>query len=197
MNVLESILSRRSTRSYQSLPVEQEKLEKILEAGRFAPSGGNNQTAHFLVIQKEDVLKKLVELVQNAFAKMEVYDGMYKSIRNSILQSKKGNYVFHYNAPVLIVVANQKDYGNNMADTACAVENMMLEANELDLGSCWINQLRWLNEDPTLVAYLKELGMQTDERVYASVAIGYPETVDGLPLRKALERKGNKVTWIL
>ena len=197
MNVLESILSRRSTRSYQSLPVEQEKLEKILEAGRFAPSGGNNQTAHFLVIQKEDVLKKLVELVQNAFAKMEVYDGMYKSIRNSILQSKKGNYVFHYNAPVLIVVANQKDYGNNMADTACAVENMMLEANELDLGSCWINQLRWLNEDPTLVAYLKELGMQTDERVDASVAIGYPETVDGLPLRKALERKGNKVTWIL
>lgn len=197
MNVLESILSRRSTRSYQSLPVEQEKLEKILEAGRFAPSGGNNQTAHFLVIQKEDVLKKLVELVQNAFAKMEVYDGMYKSIRNSILQSKKGNYVFHYNAPVLIVVANQKDYGNNMADTACAVENMMLEANDLDLGSCWINQLRWLNEDPTLVAYLKELGMQTDERVYASVAIGYPETVDGLPLRKALERKGNKVTWIL
>ncbi|MBP5246702.1 MAG: nitroreductase family protein [Fibrobacter sp.] len=197
MNVLESILSRRSTRSYQSLPVEQEKLEKILEAGRCAPSGGNNQTAHFLVIQKEDVLKKLVELVQNAFAKMEVYDGMYKSIRNSILQSKKGNYVFHYNAPVLIVVANQKDYGNNMADTACAVENMMLEANDLDLGSCWINQLRWLNEDPTLVAYLKELGMQTDERVYASVAIGYPETVDGLPLRKALERKGNKVTWIL
>jgi len=197
MNVFESIYSRRSTRVYKPIPVEREKVEKVLEAGRFAPSGGNNQTAHFLVIQKKEVLEKLAALAQEAFAQMEVYDGMYKSIRNSILQSKKGNYVFHYNAPVLIVVANQKDYGNNMADTACAVENMMLEANELDLGSCWINQLRWLNEDTALLRYLKELGMRDEERVYASVAVGYPETLDGLPLRKPLDRKGNEVTWIL
>ena len=197
MNVLDAIVSRRSTRVYKPIPVEREKVEKILDAGRYAPSGGNNQTAHFLVIQKKDVLEKLVTLVQEAFAKMEVCEGMYKSIRNSILQSKTGNYVFNYRAPVLIVVANQKDYGNNMADTACAIENMMLEANELDLGSCWINQLRWLNEDPTLLSYLKELGLCEDERVYASVAIGYPETLDGLPLRKPLDRKGNEVTWIL
>ncbi len=196
MNVFESIFSRRSTRAYKAIPVEQEKVEKVLEAGRFAPSGGNNQSAHFFVIQKKEVLEKLAELVRSAFSQMEVYDGMYKSIRNSILQSKKGNYVFHYNAPVLIVVANQKDYGNNMADTACAIENMMLEANELDLGSCWINQLRWLNEDPTLLSYFKDFGLQESERIYASVIIGYPETPDGKPLRNALDRKGNPVTWI-
>ena len=185
MNVLDAIVSRRSTRVYKPIPVEREKVEKILDAGRYAPSGGNNQTAHFLVIQKKDVLEKLVTLVQEAFAKMEVCEGMYKSIRNSILQSKTGNYVFHYRAPVLIVVANQKDYGNNMADTACAIENMMLEANELDLGSCWINQVHWLTDNPVICEYL------------ASVAIGYPETPDGLPLRKPLDRKGNEVTWIL
>ena len=171
MNVEEAICSRRSTRRYKALPVEQEKLEKIILAGRFAPSGGNNQTNHFLVIRNAEVLQRLAELVQNAFAQMEVTEGMYKSIRNSILNSRKGGYVFHYRAPVLIVVANQKDYGNNMADVSVAIENMMLEANELDLGSCWINQLRWLNEDPDLLAYLQELGMHEDERVYASVII--------------------------
>ena len=89
MNVLDAIVSRRSTRVYKPIPVEREKVEKILDAGRYAPSGGNNQTAHFLVIQKKDVLEKLVTLVQEAFAKMEVCEGMYKSIRNSILQSKR------------------------------------------------------------------------------------------------------------
>lgn len=196
MNTFDCIYSRRSTRRYKQVPVELEKVQKVIEAGRFAPSGGNNQSAHFFAILKKDVIQKLVALVEKAFAKMEVTEGMYKSLRNSILQSKKGGYVFCYDAPVLIIVANQKDYGNNMADTACAIQNMMLEANELDLGSCWINQLRWLNEDPDLLAYLQELGMHEDERVYASVIIGYPETADGLPLRKALDRKGNEVTWV-
>ena len=194
MNVEEAICSRRSTRRYKALPVEQEKLEKIILAGRFAPSGGNNQTNHFLVIRNADVLRRLAELVESIFSKMEVTDGMYKSIRNSILNSRKGGYVFHYRAPVLIVVANQKDYGNNMADVSVAIENMMLEDNEL--GSCWINQLRWLNENPTLLAYLQTLGLLENERVYGSVAIGYPLTESGFPLRQPLPRTGNEVTFI-
>ncbi|PBC74664.1 nitroreductase family protein [Fibrobacter intestinalis] len=196
MNTFECICSRRSTRRYKALPVEQEKLEKIILAGRFAPSGGNNQTNHFLVIRNADVLRRLAELVESIFSKMEVTDGMYKSIRNSILNSRKGGYVFHYRAPVLIVVANQKDYGNNMADVSVAIENMMLEANELDLGSCWINQLRWLNENPTLLAYLQTLGLLENERVYGSVAIGYPLTESGFPLRQPLPRTGNLVTFV-
>ena len=49
MKALEAILTRRSTRNYRPDPVEQEKLDQILEAARQAPSGGNNQTNHFLV----------------------------------------------------------------------------------------------------------------------------------------------------
>lgn len=196
MNVYEAIVSRRSTRHYKQIPVEPEKLSKIVDAGRFAPSGGNNQTNHFLVIQKSEVIQDLVKLVADAFAKMELVDGMYRSIRNSILNSRRGGYVFCYDAPVLIVVANQKDYGNNMADSAIAIENMMLEANELDLGSCWINQLRWLSEDASILAYLQKFGLLESERVFGSLAVGYPATENGLPLRQPLERKGNRVTWI-
>lgn len=196
MNTFENIMTRRSTRKYLDKEVSQELLEKIIETGRYAPSGGNNQSNHFLIIQNKQIIDHLVKLVENAFSKMEITENMYESLKNSINLSKKGGYVFCYNAPVLIVVANKKDYGNNLADCAIAIENMMLEANELDLGSCYINQLRWLNEDQEIISYLQSLGMKDDERVYGSLIIGYPDTNDGKPLRKSLARKGNEVTWL-
>ena len=196
MNTYESILTRRSTRKYLNKPVSKELLEKIIETGRYAPSGGNSQSNHFIVIQNKQIIDRLVKMVEKAFSKMEITENMYRSLQNSINLSKKGGYVFCYNAPVLIIVANKKDYGNNQADCALALENMMLEANELDLGSCYINQLKWLNENQKILSYLQSLGMNEDERVYGSLIVGYPDTNDGKPLRKVLPRKGNEVTWL-
>lgn len=196
MDALEAILTRRSTRNYRPDAVEEEKLEQILNAAKQAPSGGNSQTNHFLVIQNPTVLRKLALMAEGAFARMEVTEDTYKSLKNSIALSKRGGYVFCYNAPVLIVVANRKDYGNNMADCACAIENMMIAANALDLGSCWINQLKWLNEEPEIVDYLQTLGMKENERVYGSVIIGYPASDSGLPPRNLMPQKGNEVTFI-
>lgn len=196
MNTYESIITRRSTRKYLDKEVSQELLEKIIETGRYAPSGGNSQSNHFLVIQNKQIIDHLVKMVERAFSQMEITENMYRSLQNSINLSKKGGYVFCYNAPVLIIVANKKDYGNNQADCALALENMMLEANELDLGSCYINQLKWFNEDQKILSYLQSLGMNEDERVYGSLIVGYPDTNDGKPLRKVLPRKGNEVTWL-
>ncbi|MBS7271080.1 MAG: nitroreductase [Fibrobacter sp.] len=196
MNVIEAIKTRRSTRKFKARAVEMEKLQQIVEAGRFGPTGGNAQGNHFFVISNATALMMLKDMVQTAFAKMELRDDLYKSLKNSIMLSQKGNYSFSYNAPVLIVVANKKDYGNNMADVACAVENMMLAANELDLGSCYINQLKWLNEDPSIRGYLGTLGLKDDERVYASVAIGYADTESGLPNRTEAPRIGNEVVFV-
>jgi nitroreductase len=196
MNTLEAIKTRRSTRKFQQKPVELEKLQTIVDAGRFGPTGGNCQSNHFFVISNPEILKKLVELVQSAFAAMELREDLYKSLQNSIRLSQKGTYVFNYNAPALIVVACQKEYGNNMADVACAVENMMIAANELDLGSCYINQLKWLNEDPALLEYLRSLGLKESERVYASVALGYADTENGLPNRTPNPRTGNLVEFL-
>lgn len=196
MEALEAILTRRSTRNYRPDPVEQEKLDRILEAGRQAPSGGNNQTSHFFVIRNRNVLDKLIAMTEKAFADMEVTENTYASMRHSITASRKGGYVFCYNAPVLIVAANRKDYGNNIADCACALENMMVAANALDLGTCWINQLKWLNEEPEIVEYLRGFGLKEEERVYGAVAVGYPATDTGLPNRNLMILKGNEVTWI-
>lgn len=195
-DMLSFIKSRRSTRTFTDAPVEPEKLLQVVEAGRYAPSGGNSQSTHFFVITDKAMLEKIAVQVKAEFAKMEVTEGMYRSLAGAIRASHGEKYVFHYNAPALIVTANQQDYGNNMADCACALENMMLMANALDLGSCWINQLKWLNDDPVLLDTFRELGLGENERIYGAVAVGYAAREDGLPDRKPVERTGNPVTEI-
>lgn len=195
-DALTVIATRHSTRKFKPEMVEEALLEKVIEAGRRAPSGKSKNTNHFLVIRDAAVLEKLVDLVQSEFAKMDITPDNQDNIGGAIKLSKKGNYVFKYNAPVLIVVANKKNYGNNMADACAAMENMLLAANALDLGACWINQLRWLQDNPVLVDYLHTLGMKEDEWVCASLSLGYPDMPDSLPNRNITTIKGNEVTYI-
>ena len=194
--MLDFIKSRRSTRKYKQDPVADEKIMQVVEAGRYAPSAKNCQQTHFIVIKNKDILAQLQKLVMQEFAKMDVNDAKYASVASSITMSKTGKYVFNYNAPILIVTANRKGYDNNYADCACALENMMLMANSLDLGSCWINQLRWLNENEVLVEYMQKLGMAENEIVCGSLALGYADNKDGMPLRTTTPRNGNKVTVV-
>ena len=60
MDAFEAILTRRSTRKYAAEVPEKELIEKVIEAGRYAPSGGNSQTTHFLVITDPEVLKDIL-----------------------------------------------------------------------------------------------------------------------------------------
>lgn len=194
MEALEAILTRRSTRRLSAELPERALIEQVLNAGRHAPSGSNSQTTHLIVITSPAVLNELAELVQKAFAQMEVGPDAYVSLRKSVNASKRGNYVFHYGAPVLVVTANKKGYGNAMVDSACVLENMMIAANALDLGSCWINQLHWLDENPQVRQYLMGLGLAEDETVTGALILGYP--ADGTPVRSELPRTGNPVTWV-
>lgn len=196
MEMLDCIMTRHSTRKFKEEQVADVLIERVVEAGRLAPSGKHKEQSHFVVVKNKSVLDKLITLVQQEFAKMEVTAENADDIGGAIKLSKKGTYVFKYNAPTLIIVANKKNYGNNIADVSCAMENMMLAANALDLGSCWINQLRWLNENPVLLKYLQALGLEEDERVYASLSLGYPDTPDGLPIRKGAPVKGNRVDYV-
>ena len=194
MDAIVAILTRRSTRRFDNKIPNKELIQKVVNAGRYAPSGANSQTSHFIVITNKEVLKEIAELVQGEFAKMEISEDMYVSLKGSINASKKGDYVFHYNAPVLIVIANKKGYGNAIADSSCALENMMIAANAFDLGSCWINQLHWLDDNERISTFLEGYGLKKDETITGGLALGFSE--NGLPNRKPLDRKGNVVTWV-
>ena len=194
MDAMEAILTRRSTRRMKPDMPDRAALEAVIEAGRAAPSGSNSRKTHMLVITKPEVLRTLAELVREAFAAMEADERTYVSLRHSIEASKRGDYVFHYDAPVLIVTANERGYGNALADSACALENMMIAANALDLGACWINQLHWLDESPAVRACLEGLGLRPEETVTGGLILGYgPE---GVPARGRRELTGNPVTWV-
>lgn len=190
--ILRVMKARRSIRKYKPEQVAEEQLSLILEAGRFAPSGSNSQTTHLIVIQNPETLRELKALVESEFAKMEAKPGMYKSFSAAISRAKQGNFDFFYSAPTLVVTANKKDYGNAMADCSVALENMMLAAASLGVGSCWINQLRWLCENEALVAYLNRLGLAEDEIICGSVALGYSDQAE-LP---APARRGNPITFV-
>lgn len=193
METLEAIITRRSTRRYSEEIPERTQVEKVIEAGRYAPSGGNNQTTHFIIFSDKEILSEMADLVCREFARMEVTEDTYSSLKNSINASKKGGYIFHYGAPIFIVTANKKGYGNAIADSACALENMMIAANALDLGSCWINQLHWLDENEEVRKFMYRYGLEEDETITGGLILGYPES--GKLSRNPLDRKGNPVTW--
>ena len=194
MDTFEAILTRRSTRRMQPECPPRALIEQVLEAGRAAPSGSASRTTRLIVITDPQVLSQLAVLVRDAFAAMEETPDMYVSLRNSIRASKKGDYIFHYGAPVLIVTANRKGYGNALADSACVLENMMIAANALDLGACWINQLHWLTEEPSVRAYMTSLGLPEEEFVTGGLILGYG--ADGMPARTPRADTGNPVIWV-
>ncbi len=70
---------------------------------------------------------------------------------------------------------------------------MMIAANALDLGSCWINQLHWLDENDAVHEFMTEHGLKEDETITGGLILGY--AADGTPERTMTERKGNPVTW--
>ena len=68
----------------------------------------------------------------------------------------------------------------------------MIAANALDLGSCWINQLHWLDENEAVRAYMACFGLTDEETITGGLILGYPE---GELNRTMIERRGNPVDW--
>ncbi|WP_160690610.1 nitroreductase family protein [Clostridium sp. C2-6-12] len=184
-NVIENIKSRRSIRKYKKEQIKDEELYAILDAAKHAPSGGNSQTWQFTVIQNKEILLELNGLIKEAFEKLEVDENTYKSKKAGKIASKRDDYNFYYNAPTIIIVSNESNYSNAMADSACAIENMLLTSNYLELGACYINQLTWFDSDEKVRDLLTRLGISKNHKVCGSICVGY---IDGIkPEKKMLK----------
>jgi nitroreductase len=184
----ELICTRRSCRAYKGQQVERELLNQVLEAGRLAPSGMNVQQCHFMVLQRPELLEKVRVLIQQIFADMNAQE-TNPMLARAIDLAKQDKHSFFYGAPTLIVVANRRENANNVADSAAALQNMMLMATALGLGNCWINNLRWNGDMPPIRQFLEEIGVKEDEAVYGALALGYA----AVPLQEAPPRTGNLI----
>jgi nitroreductase len=151
MTVLEAIRRRRSIRAFADRPVEEEKLQAVLEAGRLAPSAKNMQEWRFIVVRDRALRQKLI-----AAANDQAFVGQ---------------------APVVIVgCGTQCDYRMPcgqpafLIDVAIAMEHMALAAVEQGLGTCWIGAYKQ-------EATKQLLGIPADVQVVCLMPVGYPVSV--------------------
>lgn len=173
MTVKEAVLGRRSVRAYKSKKVSREDIEAVMLAGKYAPSALGDGSRMMIAITDEKVLAAL-----NAAVASTVDEATRKRIEG---RTKDGKFDFFYGAPVLIVVADDPAVYAPAADCACCLENMFLQAYELGLGTCWINQLVGRSDDPAVSSVLTAAGMKNGYRVYGCCALGY---ADGEPAAK-------------
>ena len=205
--------SRRSTRMYKQKPVEREKLEKIIEAGRFAPTGGNRQPIEYTVVESPDLLGNVRDTTirfhaQNAeilIANLAEKEKQGYSLTEPELmmrqyaeswpwrlkQNEKGIDTLFYHAPVLIVMhADTNVSPNPEVDAGIASTQMILMAESLGLGTCYIGFLVAAAQESSEMKDLLALS-ENDKPVIAFVT-GY-SNVDYVRL---VSRNPARVNWI-
>jgi nitroreductase len=160
--ILQTIARRRSTRRFKDAQITDAELQAILEAGLQAPSGHNDQSTFLLAVQDPAVLK-------------EISEGSKAAMRMSPVDwvaSAGANEKFHifYNAPTAVIVASRKDAVSPLADACAAIQNVLLAAESLSVGSCWIGFVRYHFQGPEAYA---RLGIPEGCEVQYGVALGY------------------------
>ncbi len=183
MDIFQTIQERRSYRSYLNQPVEDEKLNSILEAGRWAPSVMNLQPWNFIVIKNQDVKTKLKQACQETLQTIYEASG-WKWV-------SKFSIEFLTEAPVVIVVTGDPkktgadqflpNRGVGYAFSCCAaIQNMHLAAHALGLGTLWFSLY-----ETDKVKELLNIPAELD--VISMIVLGYPTQPAAAVKRKPLE----------
>ncbi|NLO97898.1 MAG: hypothetical protein GX091_07500 [Peptococcaceae bacterium] len=168
---IETILKRKGVKKYTDQQVSDSDLQVILEAGIAAPSGRNLQARHFTVVQNKELLK-------------EINDGVHT------LMNAAPDYVPLYGAPTLIIASAPVDIPHADMDCAVAIENMLIAATSLGLGSRFIvTPTRYIESNPQVK---KVLGIPEGYRSVACMILGY----DADPSQPPVERNKNVVNFV-
>jgi nitroreductase len=169
--MLELISSRQSDRKYSDKPVEKEKLERILEAGRIAPSACNAQPWKFIVVNDPVLIKKIAKAASAELVGMNTFAS--QAPLHIIVVREKPNFSSKVGGTI-----KSKDY--SLIDIGIASENICLQAESEGLGSC---MLGWFNE----IQLKKLLVIPRSKRVELIITIGYAAGTKREKRRKSKE----------
>lgn len=161
MNVLEAIRGRRSIRKYQDRQIPREDLEKILEAGSFAPNAGGGQRAILVGVHNRELTSRLAG---NFVSKEQPSTIDDPTIQNGF-----------YGAPTVCVVFGPENFLYSVPDAFCCAENMVLAAYELGISSCVIARAEETFESPLGAHLMEEWGIPSHYKARCFVALGYVE----------------------
>lgn len=162
MDVFTAISERRSIRAYKEREVEEAKINKIIEAGRLAPSASNRQELKFVIVRNKETRQKLAGAAYG-----QAFVGEAPVVIAACATESKA-----------IMPCGQYAY---TVDLSIAVSFMILEAYELGLGTCWIGAFK---EDEVK----KILGIPNHVRVVALFTVGYPNQNPAMRPRKSFDQ---------
>jgi nitroreductase len=161
-DVLKTIAARRSTRQFRPEQIADAELHAILDAGLQAPTGHNEQSCYFAVIQNSERIREISDGSKTGMQKVSI-----DWIANL---GKNEKFNIFYNAPTVVLVAARKDAVSPVPDACAAIQNMVIAAESLQIGSCWIGFAHFYFSSPER---LKSIGIPDGFAVHFGVALGY------------------------
>ena len=190
-DIFETILHRRSIRRFEPKQIEETALQQILQAGLYAPCAGGRQGVIFAVCQDKEVNERLGKIKRaNSNPRMATATSYVSREQPSIADDPKLTNAF-YDAPTVITLFAPKNFLFSVDDCAVAAENMMLAADALGIGSCYIGQGWTAFDDPYGQEILRQWNIPTDRYAVMQLLLGYAREGDRHPVPKP--RKAGRV----
>ncbi len=166
--VLQTIKLRRSVRTFKHDTVPQDLLDAVLEAGTYAPTGGGKQSPTIIAVTTSEYRKEIAKL-------------------NADVMNKDCDP--YYGAPIVVLVLAEGTAHTFVEDGCCVLENMMIAATSLGLGTVWVHREREIFDSEQGKALLREWGLPETLRGVGAIALGYPSA----PTSPAAARKDGYV----
>lgn len=195
-NLMKFIKRRRSVRHFKNEHVEHEKILKIIDAGRFAPTAGNRQGNSFIVVEDKMkefrvmALEALGNIAENILSSkgtdmaLNTYAQRWKFIYNQYKKNPDAKDTLFFDVPTAILLL-----GDTQLDVGIAASNMELMAHAQDLGvlySGFITRACYKNKE------IKELvGIKDNQEVVTVLLVGYPD----IKFLRTVPRKDRNVIW--
>jgi nitroreductase len=166
-DTIKIILNRRSIRKYKNEQIKEDELQTILEAGKYAPCGLNQQSTYFTVVQNNEMLKKINDVCKEVYLK--------SGIKTFEERAKADNFCMYYNAPTFVIACGEKEAAAHLNNGSVALENMLIAAESMHIGSCWIHALTMIFQTDEGQALKKELGIPDNHIFVGAAVFGYKD----------------------
>lgn len=178
MNVIECIESRRSIRKYSDKKVSLETISRLLELGTMAPTSMGKEPWGFVVLQNKEEINDWSEKIKS-FLLDNLEQFAYLKPMETLLQ-KEDFSVFHHTENMIVIFGNTETH-SYVTDCTLAAENIMLAANSMDIGTCWVGFSQFLfdNEEFKMIYHVPE-----NYKLVSTITLGYMEEKSNKAKRK-------------
>lgn len=172
MDALELIKTRRSIRRYAAEQVSREDVERVVEAGLYAPSAGGGQRSMVVAVNNAELTARIGRMNMAGFSRANLAGSYVSHDQPSVIDDPTIRNGF-YGAPTVLCVFCQERFLFSVADAFCIAQTMALEAHSLGLASCIVSRAEKTFVGSEGQALLREWGVPEGYVCRAFLALGY------------------------